>query len=236
MSGAADDKKENFSGPGQANWGTGSGDGPPRGLADLTRMITGEHDQGEAPARPLPPVHLWDPPSCGDIGLEVLRDGTWRHQGAPIPRPALVRLFASLLKRDDTGRYWVVTPVEKAPVAVVAAPLLAVALVVDAPGAPEQALRFVTNMGDGFTAGADNPVRMDHAVFHDGPAPLVTVRHGPACGIEALLTRSCYFDLAQFVEEDPSGAAIVRSQGIAFVLSPGPGSRAPAACAVGEGT
>lgn len=171
----------------------------------------------------LPPVHRWDPPSCGDIGLAVGRDGTWTHQGDAIERPALVKLFASLLKRDPNGDYWVVTPVEKSPVRVTAAPLLAVALTVEHPGQAGQTISLITNMGDTCTLGPDNPVRIDDTLFDDGPAPLVTVRHGPTNGIEALMTRSCFYDFAQCVEDADTKPGhthlCVRSNGIVFPLT-----------------
>lgn len=253
MPGAAHDKKDNSpvgqpAGAGQAANGPISDDAALRGgLAELARMTSGGHGEhgehgGQQDLAAMPPVHLWDPPSCGDIGLEVRGNGEWWHQGAPIPRKRLARLFASLLKRDGDGQYWVVTPVEKAPVRVAVAPLLAVGLVVDHASTPDQAIGFVTNMGDTFWAGPDNPIWIEHGRLgpdHRGraePAPLVIVRHGelygpgrgpgrgpdrgPGLGIEALLTRACYYELADLVEQD-GAASFVRSRGCRFVLDDG---------------
>src|ERR1700737_773787 len=96
-------------------------------------------------AKGLPPVHLWDPPYCGEIDMRIASDGTWFYQKTPIGRPALVKLFASVLKREG-DRYFLVTPVEKCGITVEDAPFLAIAMQVES-RSPGQVLRFVTNVG-----------------------------------------------------------------------------------------
>lgn len=132
-----------------------------------------------------PPVHLWDPPFCGDIDMRIARDGTWFYGGTPIGRPALVRLFASVLRRDD-GRFVLVTPVEKVGIAVEDAPFLAVEM----RDAPDGTVRLRTNVDDWLTLGPDNPLR-----FAPGPAdslkPYALVRGD----LWALLGRPVFYEL-----------------------------------------
>ena len=112
--------------------------------------------QGVAPASGrLPPVHLWNPTACGEIDIRIRRDGTWWHEGAPIARPALVRLFSSVLRRDPDG-YWLVTPAEKLKITVEDAPFVAVAL--EREGG---ALRFTTNVGETVEAGPAHAIRVE---------------------------------------------------------------------------
>ncbi|RKF16135.1 DUF1285 domain-containing protein [Roseovarius spongiae] len=143
--------------------------------------------------RRLPPVHMWDPPLSGEMDMRIARDGTWYHEGAPINRPALVRLFSTILRRDaekDAGRYVLVTPVEKWAITVEDAPFVAVDF--EARGAGEdQVLTFTTNVGDSVTAGPDAPLR----VTRDGaePAPYVLVRGD----LEALIDRKSFYRLVE---------------------------------------
>lgn len=135
-----------------------------------------------------PPVHLWNPPFCGDLDMEIRRDGTWFYLGTPIGREALVRLFASILKLED-GKYFLVTPVEKVGIRVVDAPFVAVDFT--ATGAEQaQTLTFTTNVGDTVTAGPDHPMRV---AFDAGgePAPYVHIRRG----LEALIDRKSFYRL-----------------------------------------
>ena len=112
----------------------------------------------QAPGRGLPPVHLWNPAHCGEIDIVIKRNGLWFHEGTPIGREALVRLFSTVLRKDPEG-YVLVTPVEKLAITVEDAPFIAVR--VDRVG---EALRFVTNVGDVVEAGPDNAIRV-----RDGP-------------------------------------------------------------------
>lgn len=160
--------------------------------------------KGRGPA----PVHLWNPPYCGEMDLEILPDGRWIHEGSPIGRPELVRLFASVLKREG-DRFFLVTPVEKLGIRVADAPFLAV----DAEIAGDE-IRFVTNLGDTVVAGPDNPIRVEQ---RDGaPRPYVHVRHG----LDALIDRKTFYRLAAAAAEGEDGRSGIRSGGVFFPLEP----------------
>ncbi|MGH8515478.1 MAG: DUF1285 domain-containing protein, partial [Gammaproteobacteria bacterium] len=132
------------------------------------------HDAAEAtsgPAqRPLPPVEQWNPPFCGDIDMKIARDGTWFYGGTPIRRPALVRLFSTILRKDHEG-YVLVTPVEKVGITVEDAPFLAVKMTATQQGA-DQVLWFLTNVGDWVEAGTLHPIRFEKGAC-DGIKPYV---------------------------------------------------------------
>src|SRR3954452_3782495 len=98
-----------------------------RGLEGLTAAATNAATGSPAGAKGLPPVHLWNPPFCGDLDMRIAGDGTWFYNGTPIGRPALVRLFSTILRKDE-DRYVLVTPVEKVGIKVEDAPFLAVEL------------------------------------------------------------------------------------------------------------
>lgn len=139
----------------------------------------------------LPPVHLWNPPFCGDIDMRIARDGTWFYEGTPIGRFQLARLFSTILKRED-GRFFLVTPVEKVGITVDDAPFVAVDFTVSGAG-PEQRLRFETNMGDRVVAGPDDPIRVERDPATGEPSPYVHVR----AGLEALIDRKSFYRLAE---------------------------------------
>jgi hypothetical protein len=163
-----------------------------------------------------PPLHLWDPPDCGAIDIVIRADGTWVHEGRPIARPALVRLFASILRRDG-ARYVLVTPVEKLEIRVEDAPFLAVELRGENFGAPDQAFALRTNVDDWVVAGPDHPLRFA-ARGHGGLTPYVKVR----AGLWAKLTRPLLYELAEIGEETSRGFG-VRSRGAFFALAAGEG-------------
>lgn len=153
-----------------------------------------------------PPVHLWNPPYCGEMDLTIRRDGTWIHEGSPIGRPALVRLLASVLKREGE-RHFLVTPVEKLGIRVEDAPFLAIDVEVE-----DGALVFETNVGDRVAAGPDHPIRVETA--EDGePAPYIEVRRG----LEALIDRKSFYRLVEMGEERDGRLGVV-SQGAFFAL------------------
>lgn len=154
----------------------------------------------------LPPVHLWNPPFCGELDMEIRADGTWFYEGTPIGRPAMVRLFSTVLKRED-DRFFLVTPVEKVGIRVQDAPFLAV----DADIAPDR-ITFTTNVGDEVLADADHPI----IIRGDGsePRPYVHVR----AGLEALIDRKTFYRLAAAAEVGGEGRAGVRSAGQFFAL------------------
>jgi len=154
----------------------------------------------------LPPVHLWNPPFCGDLDMEIRADGTWFYEGTPIGRPAMVRLFSTVLKREG-DKYFLVTPVEKVGIRVQDAPFIAT----DADIAPDR-ITFTTNVGDEVVADADHPIviRGDQSE----PRPYVHIR----AGLEALIDRKTFYRLAAAAEEGPDGRAGVRSCGQHFAL------------------
>ena len=146
--------------------------------------------------RPLPPVDRWNPPLLGDMDLRIARNGVWHHEGTPIQREALVRLFASILRRDEDGHYYLVTPVEKWRIRVDDAPFLAIRL--DATGAGhEQRLIFTTNVGDLVTAGPDHPLIVEYRIPGGEPAPYIHVRGR----LRALLSRAVFLELVELGEE-----------------------------------
>ncbi len=137
----------------------------------------------------LPPIHKWNPPFCGDLDMRIARDGTWFYNGTPIGRAPLVRLFSTILKRED-GKYFLVTPVEKVGIQVDDAPFVAVDFdVTEAEGAP--VLTFVTNVGDRTSAGASHPIRVVRDPDTGEPAPYVHVRDE----LEALIDRKSFYRL-----------------------------------------
>jgi uncharacterized protein len=149
-----------------------------------------------------PPVHLWNPPYCGEIDMRIAADGTWFYQKTPIGRAALVKLFASVLKREG-DRYFLVTPVEKCGITVDEAPFLAVELAVDeSDAAAEQpaggrVLRFRTNVDDWVTADRDHPLRFEPEAATGGLKPFLHVRRD----LWAKVTRALFYDLVELGEE-----------------------------------
>ena len=152
-----------------------------------------------AAAKGLPPVHLWNPPDCGDIDMRIAADGTWFYQKTPIGRPALVRLFASVLKREG-DKYYLVTPVEKCGLAVDDAPFLAVELYVEQDSAG-RILHFRTNVDDWVACGPGHALRFDPQPATEGLKPYVHVRRG----LWAKVTRPLFYDLVELGEEREVG-------------------------------
>ena len=142
-------------------------------------------------SRGLPPVQDWTPPFCGNLDMRIARDGTWFYQGTPIGRPALVRLFSTILRRDGDD-YFLVTPVEKVGITVDDAPFVAVDVEAEGAG-QDQTLRFETNVGDHVTAGPDHPIRVDRDPETGEPAPYVLVR----ANLEALIDRKSFYRLVE---------------------------------------
>jgi uncharacterized protein len=136
-----------------------------------------------------PPVHLWNPPFCGDIDMRIRRDGVWFYQGTPIGRPGLVKLFSGILKREGDN-YFLVTPVEKVGIAVEDAPMVAVDFTVDGAG-EGQVLTFHTLTEDVAVAGPANPIRVARDVDTGEPSPYVLIR----ANLEALIDRKSFYRL-----------------------------------------
>lgn len=181
---------------------------------DIASLSLAEIAQAVAEQR-LPPVERWNPEHCGDSEMRIARDGTWFHQGSPIGRPAMVRLFSTILRREPGGGYVLITPVEKLDIAVEDAPFIATEMKAEGDG-QDARLAFQLNTGDLVTAGPEHALRF--AEGQDGPRPYLHVRGG----LEALVARSLYYELAEralagpeALQGEPPG---VWSNGVFFPL------------------
>jgi hypothetical protein len=177
------------------------------GLASLQRE--------SAAGRTLPPVEKWHPAHCGEIDIRIARDGTWFHEGTPVGRRELVRLFSTILRKDPDG-FHLVTPAEKMRIVVEDAPFLAVLVRVEGEGR-EQRLIFTTNVGDETVAGQENPIRVEINRETREPAPYVHVRRG----LEAKISRAVYYQLADIAvpgEGEHKGKLGLWSDGVFFPL------------------
>ena len=139
----------------------------------------------------LPPVHLWNPPFCGDLDIRIARDGTWFYLGTPIGRPELVRLFSTILRKDGEN-YYLVTPVEKVGIRVDDAPFVAVDFEADGEGAA-RILTFETNVGERISAGPEHPIRVERDPETGEPSPYILVR----ADLEALIDRKSFYRLVE---------------------------------------
>lgn len=167
-----------------------------------------------------PPVERWNPPYCGEIGMRIAADGTWFYQGSPIGRRPLVKLFASILRKDPGGHV-LVTPVERVGIEVEDAPFLAVEMAVEGEG-DHGAITFRTNVDDLVSVGPDNPLRFDEDE-RGGVKPYVLVR----AGLWALVTRALMFDLVAMGEErvvDGETLFGVAAGGVFHVIARGGGA------------
>lgn len=144
-----------------------------------------------ASKRGPPPVDQWNPPFCGDIDMRIARDGTWFHDGTPIGRASLVKLFSSILKIEE-GKYFLVTPVEKVGIIVDDAPLLAIDFTAHGQGRA-QTLQFFTKTEDEVVASAENPLRIDRDPATGESAPYVHIRRG----LWALIDRKSFYRLIE---------------------------------------
>jgi uncharacterized protein len=147
-----------------------------------------------------PPVHLWNPPFCGDLDMRIARDGTWFYLGTPIGRMPLVRLFSSIIRKDG-DQYFLVTPVEKVGIIVDDAPFVAVDFNTTGAG-KDQIITFETQVGDLAEAGADHPIRVVRDPDTGEPSPYVLIR----ANLEALIDRKSFYRLVDLgVHEDVDG-------------------------------
>ena len=162
------------------------------GLEAITGAL-GRAAEGLSPGPP--PVEQWNPPFCGDLDMRIAADGTWFYLKTPIGRPALVKLFASVLKREG-DKYYVVTPVEKCGIQVDDAPFLAVELNVE-DGADGRVLNFRTNVDDWVACGRDHALRFELQSHSGGLKPYLHVRHN----LWACVTRALFYDLVELGEE-----------------------------------
>jgi hypothetical protein len=170
-------------------------------LADIARM---------AEERRLPPVEKWQPTHCGDSEMRIARDGTWFHQGSPIGRPAMVRLFSTILRREPDGGFVLVTPVEKLDIVVEDAPFVAVEVKSEGEG-EARTLAFRLNTGDLVIAGPGHALR-----FERGPHPYLEVRGG----LDALVARPVYYELAELALAEGANPLGLWSGGLFFALEP----------------
>jgi hypothetical protein len=181
------------------------------GLEAITGALA--HSGAKGP----PPVESWNPPFCGDLDMRIAADGTWFYLKTPIGRPALVKLFASVLKREGDN-YFLVTPVEKCGITVDDAPFLAVELNAE-DGADGRVLHFRTNVDDWVTCGPQHALRFEPEIGTGGLKPYLHVRRD----LWAKVTRALFFDLVEIGEErDVDGKAMfgVSSMGAFFPMAP----------------
>lgn len=183
------------------------------GLAGVTAAA--KQAPQDATGRGLPPVHLWNPPHCGAIDIVIRADGTWMHEGSPIGRRELVRLFSTVLRLDPDGHH-LVTPVEKLKIRVEDLPFRAVAVeAIVRDGEP--VLSFTTDVGDVVEAGPDHAVTVETDGVTGEPAPRLHVRRG----LEARIARPVFYELLERARV-VDGRLCVRSNGVEFPLG-GPG-------------
>lgn len=139
----------------------------------------------------LPPVQQWDPPSCGSIDIRISVNGTWYHEGCEIRKPRLIRLFSTILRKENDS-FFLVTPNEKLEIVVEDAPFLAIDLDIEGTGL-DQNLTFTTSLGDRATAGLDNPLRVVMLSPNQAPSPYVLIRDA----LEAKIDRKCFYRMVE---------------------------------------
>lgn len=179
-------------------------------LPNLAEIMTRLQD------KKLPPVHLWEPEFCGDIDIRLARDGTWYYMGSPIGRKRMVKLFSTVLRRDEDGKHYLVTPVEKLGITVDDAPFVAVEANLYGEG-EEQTVVFRTNVDDEVIADADHPIRVEVDPATGEPSPYVLVRDR----LEALIARPVFYQLVDAGEErqiDGRASLGIWSSGIFFEI------------------
>jgi hypothetical protein len=159
----------------------------------------------------LPPVENWNPTHCGDSFMRIARDGTWYHEGSPIGRQAMVRLFSTILRREPDGRFVLVTPVEKLDIEVEDAPFTAVELKTEGEST-NRSLAFRLNTGDLIVAGPEHPLRFPAGT--DGPHPTLEVRRG----LDALVARPVYYELADLALAEGAEPPGLWSSGAFFAM------------------
>ena len=144
----------------------------------------------------IPPVEKWNPPFCGDIDMHILRNGKWTYMGSEIKRPAMIKLFSNIIRLDDDGHYYLVTPVEKVRIKVDDVPFVAVSMnKIKDEGV--NCLSFTTNVQDEVTLSKENPIEIVIS-DNDEPSPYITIRKN----LKALISRSVYYDLINMAEEE----------------------------------
>lgn len=186
--------------------------------AGLAALISRAADQKAGGKPSLPPVDKWNPPFCGDLDMEIRADGTWFYMGTPIGRQPLVRLFSTVLRKDEDGKTYLVTPVEKVGIRVEDAPFLAVEMSRSIRDG-KQVLTFRTNVGDVVEASAEHPIRFGIEGENSELKPYLLVRGR----LEALVSRPVMYDLVELGETvDIDGVPMfaIRSAGEVFPVMP----------------
>ena len=161
--------------------------------------------------RRLPPVDRWNPDHCGVSGMTIARDGTWFHNGSPIERAAMVRLFSTILRREPDGSHVLVTPVEKLTIEVEATAFRAIEMINEGQGRSRR-IGLRLDSGDALVVDTEHPLRMVDTDL--GPSPRVLVRHG----LEAELSRAIYYELAEIALDEGADPPGVWSDGHFFAL------------------
>ena len=173
-------------------------------LAELQVMID---------ERRLPPVDQWNPAHCGHSGMRIARDGTWYHEGSPINRPAMIRLFSTVLRRESDGSHVLVTPVEKLEIEVETTAFRAIAMHSEGEG-QDRRIAFNLDSGDAVIAGPEHPLTLIQT--EQRLSPRIAVRHG----LEAELSRPVYYEIAELALSEGADPPGVWSEGIFFPLAP----------------
>lgn len=181
-------------------------------LADIARF---------AEEKKLPPVEKWDPEHCGDSAMRIASDGTWYHEGSPIGREAMVRLFSTILRRESDGSYVLVTPFEKLAIEVEDAPFVAVELKSEGAG-EARTLAFRLNTGDVVVAGPDHRIRLEPGEqgpwpHEAGPRPYLAV----GGGLDALIARSVFYEMAHLALAEGAEPPGLWSRGAFFPMDAG---------------
>jgi len=173
------------------------------------------YDFSKRKKKGIPPVEKWNPPFCGDIDMHILRNGKWTYMGSEIKRPAMIKLFSNIIRLDDDGHYYLVTPVEKVRIKVDDVPFVAVSMnKTEDEGI--NCLSFMTNVQDEVMLSKENPIEI---VINDNdePSPYITVRKN----LKALISRSVYYDLINMAEEemiDDKKFLVIKSNNTSFKL------------------
>ena len=173
------------------------------------------YDFSKRKKKGIPPVEKWNPPFCGDIDMHILRNGKWTYMGSEIKRPAMIKLFSNIIRLDDDGHYYLVTPVEKVRIKVDDVPFVAVSMnKTEDEGI--NCLSFMTNVQDEIMLSKENPIEI---VINDNdePSPYITVRKN----LKALISRSVYYDLINMAEEemiDDKKFLVIKSNNTSFKL------------------
>ena len=173
------------------------------------------YDFSKRKKKGIPPVEKWNPPFCGDIDMHILRNGKWTYMGSEIKRPAMIKLFSNIIRLDEDGHYYLVTPVEKVRIKVDDVPFVAVSMNKTTEKGIDS-LSFVTNVQDEVVLSKENPIEIV-IDDNDEPSPYITIRRN----LKALISRAVYYDLINMAEEeiiDDKKFLVIKSNNTPFKL------------------